>query len=218
MKKPFSDRFYRMCLRETVGSNASFHRHNGSGYSTNVSEAHVYTLAEAQRDWELGREIDQPVSADAVDALTVFHVDHQYIPGESVIEPGCTEYVAFLKGEWNGNDVYWLSDLLPTDDFSKARVFSEPATQERNLVWLPHALAESKKRPTFNINLLSPRQMIQGAGLRVPDWLKKQRRRKPATGKVRWNCPHCGRISWQHNPYDFEGCNNITCEGWRRPW
>lgn len=79
-----SDRFYMMCTRETVGSNASFHRHNGSGYSTNVSEAYVYTLAEAQSSWELGREIDQPISADAVDGLTVYHVDHQHIPYESV--------------------------------------------------------------------------------------------------------------------------------------
>lgn len=212
-----SDRFYMMCLRETVGSNASFHRRNGSGYSTSVSEAHVYSLADAQLSWECGRDIDQPVSADAVDAMTFYHVDHQYIPGESQTEPGCNAYVAYVKGDWNGNDVYWLSDLLPTDDFSKARIFTQPDVSETNLVWLPFVVADAKKRLTFNINQLNRRTMIQAAGLRMPEWLKKQnRRKKNATGKVRWNCPHCGKISWQFSPYDFDGCVDSTCEGWQR--
>ncbi|WP_312329892.1 hypothetical protein [Atlantibacter hermannii] len=212
-----SERFYMICLRETVGNNASFHRHNGSGYSTNVSKAHVYTLADAQSSWECGRDIDLPISAEAVDTLTVYHVDHQYIPYQNVIESGCSQYVAFVKGDWNGNDVYWLSDLLPTDDFSKARIFTQPDVNETNLVWLPFAVADEKKRLTFNINQLNRRTMIQAAGLRMPEWLKKQnRRKKNASGKVRWNCPHCGKISWQFNPYDFEGCADLTCEEWQR--
>lgn len=114
------------------------------------------------------------------------------------------------------NDVYWLSDLLPTDDFSKARVFSAPAGTETNLVWLPFALVDAKKRLTFSTQQINRHTMIQGAGLRVPDWLKKMRRRqKTRSGKTRWNCPCCGKISWQFNPYDFEGCRNFSCEGWR---
>lgn len=92
-----SDRFYMLCTRETVGSNASFHCHNGNGYSSNIDRAHVYTREEAQRSWELGREIDQPVCADSVDSMAVWHVDCQYIPTESVIEPGCESYVAYKK-------------------------------------------------------------------------------------------------------------------------
>lgn len=52
-----SNRFYMLCTRETVGSNASFHCHNGNGYSSNIDRAHVYTLEEAQRSWELGRRL-----------------------------------------------------------------------------------------------------------------------------------------------------------------
>ncbi|XQH61416.1 hypothetical protein QPE40_28205 [Klebsiella pneumoniae] len=29
-----SNRFYMLCTRETVGSNASFHCHNGNGYNS----------------------------------------------------------------------------------------------------------------------------------------------------------------------------------------
>lgn len=214
-ERPMTDRFYLACLRETVGNNMSFHCWNGQGYSSNIDTAHVYNLEEAQRKWDLGREIDLPVSADAIDAATIWHVDHQVIPCESVTDDNCNAWVAFIKGQWNGNDVYWLSNLLPTDDFSKARVFSQPDTSEGNLVWMPFATADAKKRRTFSITLLDRRRMIQGAGLRMPEWLKKQNRRKGSSGKTRWNCPHCGKISWQFNPYDFDGCRDYLCEGWR---
>ncbi|MBZ3802444.1 hypothetical protein K9O81_18920 [Leclercia adecarboxylata] len=75
---------------------------------------------------------------------------------------------------------------------------------------------DAKKRLTFSIQHINRHTMIQGAGLRVPDWLKKMRRRQKArSGKTRWNCPCCGKTSWQFNPYDFEGCRNFSCEGWR---
>ena len=210
-----ADRFYMACLRDTVGSNMSFHCRNGQGYASDINKAHVYTLEEAQNSWNRGRDIDLPVSADAIDAAAVWHVDHQHIPGESVLEEGCERYVAFVKGRWNGNDVYWLSDLLPTDDFSKARIFAEsPDTNHSDLVWLPFTTADAVKRRTFNINLLDHRTMIQGAGLRQPDWFKRQKRRK-SSGKTRWNCPYCGKISWQENPYDFDGCRDWACEGHR---
>lgn len=101
-----TNRFYMMCSRETVGNNASFHCHNGNGYSSDIDRAHVYTLEEAQKAWNCGRDIDQPVCADSVDAMAVWHVDCQYIPTESLIESDCTAYVAYKKGSWNGNDVY----------------------------------------------------------------------------------------------------------------
>ena len=212
-----SDRFYMMCIRETVGDNASFHCQNGNGYSSDIDRAHVYTLEDAQKSWNLGREIDQPISADSVDALSVWHVDCQRLPTESVIEEGCTAYVAYMKGNWNGNDVYWLqSGGLPTDDFSKAFVFASANPEEPGVVWLPFAKADAVKRRTFNINELNRRTMVQSAGLVMPGWLKKYNRRKAnRSGKVRWNCPCCGKISWQYNPYDFDSCLDVNCDGWR---
>lgn len=211
------NRFYMMCLRETVGSNASFHCHNGNGYSSDIRQAHVYTREEAQRRWDYGRTIDLPVSADDIDALAMWHTDHQRLSCDSQITPDCREYVAYVRGTWNGNDVYWLQDIgLPTDDFSKARVFSEARQDDKELVWLPFAVADAIKRPTFNIHQLNRRVMVQGAGLVTPDHIKRAtRRQKASTGKVRWNCPCCGRISWQLNPYDFDGCNDVNCEEWR---
>ena len=59
-----SNRFYMMCLRETVGNNDSFHCHNGNGYSSDIDRAHVYTLEEAQKAWNCGRDIEPPISAN----------------------------------------------------------------------------------------------------------------------------------------------------------
>ncbi|EKN4861460.1 hypothetical protein [Yersinia enterocolitica] len=209
------NRFYMACLRDTVGRNMAFHCYRGCGYATDIGKAHIYTLEEAQKSWNLGRDIDLPVSADAIDAAAVWHVDHQLIPSKNTIETDCAGYVAFIKDKWNRNDVYWLSDLMPTDDFNKAKVFPEPDVTESSLVWLPFVTADAVKRRTFNIDQLNRRTMIQAAGLRVPDWLKRQTRRK-SSGKTRWNCPHCGKISWQYNPYDFDGCADWACKGSHR--
>lgn len=209
------DRFYLACTRETVGTNMSFHCWNGNGYSTNLDKAHVYTREEAQRAWELGREIELPISADDIDALAVLHVDHQYVPGTTTIEPGCDKYVAFVKDQWDGNDLYWLQDGdLPTTNFSNATTYPVPGDSEK-LVWLPFHIADAAKRRTFDINFLDRRKMIQAAGLKTPDHIKRYNRRKGSSGKHRWNCPCCGKISWQYNPYDFDGCRDITCEEWR---
>lgn len=207
-----ADRFYMACLRDTVGSNMSFHCQNGRGYASDISKARVYSLEEAQKAWEFGRDIDLPISADSVDSLAVFHVDHQHIPGVNTFDDTNENCVAFVKGSWDGNDVYWLSACdAPTTDFSKAAVVPLPAFLSPDLVWLPFTTADAVKRRTFNINLLDRRTMIQSAGLRQPVWLKRQKRRR-SSGKTRWNCPCCGKISWQENPYDFDGCRDWACE------
>lgn len=205
-----NDLFYMACLRDTVGSNVAFHGLDGNGYHTNVSKAQVFTKAQAQRFWDNGREFDLPLKADLVDALTKFHVDCQYIPTQTTLKDGCTRYVGFLKGRWDGNDVYWLTEITRNrdsfeTDFSKALVVRKPIASEQ-ITWIPFEIADKVKRKTFSISLLNKRTMTQGAGLVTPSHIKRANRRKPSSGKTRWNCPGCGKISWQHNPYDFEGC------------
>lgn len=209
------NRFYMICLRDTVGTNASFHCKDGLGYNTDIGKSHVYTREEAQAAWDKGRDIDLPISAYWVDALSVFHVDHQHVPGKTTIEDGCDQYVGFVKGRWDGNDLYWLCNgYMPVTDFSSASIYDKPNADDAEIVWLPFHTAEAAKRRTFAIRLLNRRTMIQAAGLKKPDWLKRQQRRK-SSGKTRWNCPCCGKISWQYNPYDFDGCRDVYCEEYR---
>ncbi|KPD01973.1 hypothetical protein V5070_02855 [Moellerella wisconsensis] len=208
--------FYMICTRDTVGSNASFHCKDGKGYATDIDKAHIYTLEEAQKAWEHGRSIDQPVCTESVLSLAEYHVDCQYIPRETVIQEGCTSYVGYVKGDWDGNDVYWLNDRgYPSTNFSIAKRFTTPDLTMDNIVWLPLDIADAQKRRTFRLANFNARSMVQSAGLRVPEWLKKQRRRKGNSGKTRWNCPCCGKISWQYDPYTFSGCLDIYCREYR---
>lgn len=156
-----------------------------------------------------------PLCADRVDALTTWRVDFQYIPSESQRTDGCNRYVAYQKQRWNGNDVYWLQDKgLPTTNFQMAAIYQAPGKDD-DLIWLPFDIAEAQKRRTVSYDHVDRRNMVQAAGLLTPAHIKRYRNRKASSGKTRWNCPCCGQIGWQHNPYDFEGCKNIDCEEWR---
>jgi hypothetical protein len=210
------NRFYMACLRDNVGSNVSFHRKNGSGYHTGIDQAEVYTKEEAQLAWNRGRDFDLPLCADQVDALAVWHVDCQLLPNETTIEPGCTEYVGFVKGRWDGNDVYWLTRNTVKTDFNQAVSFEAP-DQDPDVVYLPRHMAEKVKRRTIQIQNVNRRKMITAAGLVIPAHIKKAKRRKDS-GLNRMNCPCCGRINWQLNPYDFSGCSNTDCAEWRPSW
>lgn len=208
------DRFYLACFRDNVGSNVAFHGSGGRGYSTDLDKADTYTLEQAQRAWEMGREYDQPISAEHIDALAVWKVDMQYIPSETVINDSVRFWVAFQKGCYDGNDVYWLTDKLPSTDFTKAKRFhlNEVSLSDTDIVYVPMYVAQDQKRRTFDYSKLNKRKMIQGAGLKIPERIKRERRRKN-NPKIRMNCPSCGKIHWQYNPYDFEGCNDALCKG-----
>lgn len=213
-----SNQFYLACFRDNVGSNVSFHCKDGKGYSTNIDKAHVYTLEEAQKEWDSAREYDQPISADHIEPLIEWHVDHQYLPNETTLNDPANCYVAFKKGIWDGNDAYWLNTdaCSMSTNFNKASVFGIEKVEklDSSYIAIPFHVADSAKRRTFDFRLFNPRQMVQGAGLKLPARIKRARRKKTNTGKTRWNCPGCGRLSWQYNPYEFDGCRNHQCKEW----
>ena len=205
------------CRRDDLGGLLTWHGKKGRGYVTDISKAHEYTREGAQSSWH--RDIDQPVSADHVDALAIYRVDMQHIGCES-IDGGDCDYVAFKSGRYNGNDVYWYYDLQNgnkdySNDFSRAKKYSfREVAMIRNAVFMPFEVANLVKRKVFEIKYFNAQTMVQGAGLKIPDDIKKCKRRSArSSGKVRWNCPHCGKISWQLNPYDFDGCLDRSCDG-----
>lgn len=204
------DRFYLACFRDNVGSNVSFHCFNGKGYSTNIDKAHVYTRKEAQKEWDTGRTFDRPISADHVDELAVWKVDHQYIPNEIQIIDGVVGYAVFVKGQCDGNDVFWLNkkSFETSTDFELASYFSLEEITElgQQYIAIPYYLADKVKRRTFDFSKYNSRTMTQAAGLKMPAHLKKVKRRVE-NPKSRFNCPSCGKIVWQFNPYDFDHCN-----------
>lgn len=206
------NRFYLACFRDNVGGNVGFHGIEGRGYTTNIDDAEQYTLEAAQKAWDSAREYDQPISADHIDALTCWKVDCQYIPSESDFSKSETGYVAFQQSRWDGNDVYWYALEGATLNFKLAKPLnlSEAKALGKQYVVLPFDLADKQKRRTFAMSLLNPRTMIQGAGLKMPDRVKRERRHTN-NPKTRMNCPQCGKINWQDNPYEFEGCSDTFC-------
>ena len=91
---------------------------------------------------------------------------------------------------------------------------SEAKALGKGYIVVPFELADNAKRRTFAMSLLNRRTMIQGAGLKTPDRIKRNRRRRN-NPMERWNCPTCGKITWQRNPHDFEGCNDIECKDYK---
>ncbi len=209
------DRFYFACMRDNVGSNVSFHCKDGKGYSTGISRAHVYTREEAQQAWDRGREFEVPLSADHVDAVAVLHVDHQYVSSEPEISPECDEYVAFKSGVFDGNNLLFAYRFGFTHDYRDVSVFNRLEAQGgmNSLVFIPKAEADRAVRPTLPLRRVNRRTMTQGAGLKQPKRIAREKRRVDS-GKTRWNCPVCGKISWQYNPYDFDGCNDEDCSAY----
>lgn len=207
-------KFYLACLRDNVGSSTAFHAVDGRGYTTNLDKAHIYSKQEAQRAWDNGREFDLPLSASMVRALSVRKADCQYVPTETLIERDCDDYLAYKKGKWDGNDLYWLSDYGQfCTDIEKAETLSieQAIGGPDHLVFIPKDHILKVSRLTFASSLINKRKMTQGQGLITPAHIKRQNRRVN-NGKTRLNCPSCGRIVWQFNPYDFHSCKNLSCD------
>lgn len=208
-----SNRFYLACFRDNVGSNVSFQCKDFKGYSTDVAKAHVCTLDQAEKFYSTAREFDQPICADSVDALTVWKVDSQNLPTQSNYESVDGVYVAYLKGSWDGNDVYWLNHhacTVSTDFMTASKLTRNDAMRladKYNV--LPHEFVTDKKRRTFAFKLFDQKLMVKKAGLVKPEHLKKKR--KATTAKTRFNCPTCGKIHWQYEPHIFVGCIDKNC-------
>jgi hypothetical protein len=209
--------FLMACTRETVGGNMSFHRKEGGGYSTDISLAHIYTKEEAQRKWEHGREIEQPVALSVIEPLVILKVDCQCIPHENTFDDNMN-YVAFRANTWSGNHLFWMTEEgYISLDFTQAKVITKDEaralSETEEYIVIPFPMADRAKAPNFAIEHFNPRTMVQSQGLIIPHKVKLIRRRKPRSN-ARFNCPCCGKMNWQ--PVNIEpyllSCSDDDCE------
>lgn len=202
--------FYLVSRHGNCGSNVMFHNKDERGYGTNVNNLEVYTLEQAQEkhDWDRG---SLPLLKSAVDALCVIHVDMQYLErDQNGLDPN-NEYVVQEAGIYDGNDIAFVSEQGQTFDLNKATVHNLPETLTHSglspVVWSKQYL-ETLARKTFQAGNIDQKAMITDAGIK----LNKPKRQRPTTGKTRMNCPCCGRINWQYDPYTFQDCSNVMCD------
>ena len=205
--------FYLRDTRSNVGSTCMFWAKDGNGYTSNLDKAHVYTLEEAQRDFN-SRHTDVPLSKELVDAVATVRVDHQYLDDcMTGLATGCDQYVIHCNiGDFDGNDVYWKAQRGQTVNLSDALVLS--AEEVRHALW-NDAVAfyrleyvQSISRRTLQVKNINERRMVTAAGIRKP----KRKRVRPTTGRTRGNCPECGKVTWGLNPYEPYTCAGAANE------
>lgn len=208
------NKFYRTSQHGGVGSTVMFWCINGAGYTSNIDEAHVYDLEEAQKQINSGYfcNNEHPLSVAHVNELSEWRVDHQYLSTGNKSKNN--EYVIVKRGEYDGNDVPFIAGIGSTTNYADAEIFT--MQQAENLSSrlsysvdiYPREMTDEIARRTFQFKNINRRKMITNAGV---VGCKKKRESK-ASGKTRWNCPSCGKISWQWNPYDFDGCKDWDCD------
>lgn len=204
--------FYVRSRHGDTGCNVVFHNKDGCGYGTNLDKLRAFTLEEAQErlDWDI-RSL--PLLKSAVDEMAIRAVDMQYLkPYEHtlILRP---KYVIQVTGYWNGNDIYFKCgddrtyNYDEADEHSCVEAVELAASTQGFIAWNKDYL-DQIARQTFQSHNINTRKMITGPGIKY----KKPRKARPTTGKSRGNCPTCGKITWDYNPYENAYCNNYICE------
>lgn len=212
MKNENEDKlFYVRSRHGDVSNNVMFHNMNGCGYGSNLDNLHVFTQKEAQTHLDCDIK-SLPILKSAVDELSIKSVDMQYLDTDKHAFTKSSKYVIQISGDWNGNDIYFKCDEGRTYNYDNAREYSYTeavelsASQSKYIAWNKDYLDLISRR-TFQSTNINTRKMITGPGIKY----KKPRKQRETTGKTRHNCPTCGRIVWDYNPYDAPYCNRF-CE------
>ncbi len=204
--------FYVRSRHGDTGCNVMFHNKNGAGYGTNLDNLHLFTKEQAQKHLDMDI-LSLPLLSAEVDRLSIRAVDMQYLKPED--NELCKDhfYVIQIDGDWNGNDIYFMSESGKTYNYDEAITCSygkalEIAAKSSNRIMWSKPYLETIARRTFQVENIDTRKMITGAGIKY----KKPRKARPTTGKTRGNCPTCGKLTWDYNPYE-----NAYCGIWCQP-
>jgi len=205
-----SELFYMRDSRSNTGNNVMFWNIGGAGYGTNLDGLEVYTREEAQRRHN-SRNSDVPLLKSLVDEVSISAVDCQVLPESGGIDSG-GEYVVQRKGHWNGNDIRFVGRFGETYEYGKAGIYTKKETEEHfsdqeSFLVFSKAALDNVARRTFQVGNIDLKAMIKKPGIR----LVKPKRQRPTSGKTRHNCPSCGKIVWDFNPYDAPYCS-VFCE------
>ena len=202
--------FYLRDTRSDVGANAVFWNKDGAGYGSDLDRLEVYSI-DCARSRHEDRETDVPLLKSLVDELSISRVDHQHVKSELIgASDSDDKYVVRVNGMVSGNDIGFCSDAAPTYDFKLARVYGleeleSPVFKDKSLYSIySFSDIENVARRTFPSERFDALTMCKRAGIK----LKRPKRQRPTTGKTRGNCPVCGKITWDYNPYENAYCIN----------
>ena len=196
--------FYKTCRHGNCGSNVTFHNKDECGYGTNLKNLETYTLGQAQKEMNY-QDGSLLLLKSEVDKFAVKHVDMQYLDIKKGTPTNMDdECVVVVNSVYDGNDIQFNSVDGVTFDLSKAKVVSLQLalayTNQNKSIWLKSYL-ESISRDTFQAGNINKRKMITAGGIKY-----RTPRQSKATSKSRGNCPTCGKITWDWNPYENAPC------------
>ena len=205
--------FYLRSSHGNTGSNVMFHNKNG-GYGTNLDKLEVIDFKQAEREIKHSSSsyFNMPLLKSAVDALSISHIDHQDLDTDKQSFYIDDLYIIQITMRWDGNDIAFWEDSDSTFDYGQATVMNyhdamAVAACNPNCVAWPKKYLDTICRRTFQAKNINVHTMIRKPGLKY----LKPRKKKPTTGKTRGNCPTCGKITWDYNPYENAYCS-ILCK------
>ena len=196
--------FYLRDTRSDVGSTCMFWAKGGCGYTSDLSRAEIFDHAAAQNYANEKRHFI-PLSKVKVDALATIRVDMQLLKLNVDFSEGII--IHRYAGQYDGNDIFFDDgDGGHTTDYSKAKVFDMDgalAMSNRGGFALSKSFLDSICRPTLQAKNVNHRKMMTSAGIKY----RAPRKSAATSGKTRGNCPECGKITWDYNPYENAHCN-----------
>lgn len=198
--------FYLRDTRSNVGSSCMFWAKNGCGYTTNLSNAEVFDHESAQKYADERRHF-VPLSKAKVDAVATIRVDMQLLKLNVDFSKGMI--VHRHVSQYDGNDIFFDDgNGGHTADYSKAKVYSDVeaivALSNKSGAVLSKAFLDTICHPTLQAKNVNHRKMITAAGIKY----RSPRKSRQTTGKTRGNCPECGKITWDYNPYENAYCTD----------
>lgn len=197
--------FYLRDTRSNVGSSALFWD-LGGGYTSSLARAQKFTREQAVGHHN-ARETDVPLRCDLVDPLSYLAVDMQHL--RHALKPTGGLVYMVTNCEYDGNNVLFLAEAGMTHDVSAAALveWQKALKIQRSSNVKVEIYAESDiravARPVVHADDVPTGKFLRKAKIKMN---RLARPKRPTTGKHRGNCPVCGKITWDYNPYE-----NATC-------
>lgn len=183
-----------------------FHNKDECGYGTDLKNLETYTLEQAQIDMNR-QDGSLLLLKSEVDKFAIKHVDMQYLDDEKGKPLNLDSIVVVqVDGVYDGNDIQFYAEFGFTFDLSKAKSLTYQDALDypvdHSTIW-SKSYMESISRDTFQVGNINKRKMITAGGVKY-----RTPRKSTASGRSRGNCPVCGQITWDYNPYENAYCKN----------
>ena len=200
-----SELFYLRDSRSDTGSSAVFWCVDGGGYTTDLSKAWKLTREDAI-SYHNCRETDIPLRCDLVDKHSYLAVDCQLVDSDEMAPADGDHLVYQVPESWDGNNIMFASEDGNSYDYGKARVYDRRQFLH-GCIPLKKSCIDEIARPVVDSSKVPTNKMLRKAKIKMNPRLLK-RRSRPTTGKTRGNCPVCGKVAWDYNPYDPVYCKD----------